>query len=383
MLTGSFLGDDSFGYFGAAAKKAVKKVVVKKPVKKVVAKGPALTARKGIAHFTTPAGPATTARSGVAHFVTAATNQAVAATASTAPGSSAMRLQADLVTLGRIIKDGVLMAIKVDGALGAKTAAAVNRAFTKHLGAGQAPAQYRTGKMPLVYIKNNATVLTTYLENEIRRRGGTVVPPETVAGAKAVAKASKKAAAAQKAAAKKAAAAAKALAAKQKAAAKKQAAAAKKAKAAALRARVASAPPAEIRQIQAEVTALDKEAAAAESAASAAEQATEAAATEAAHAAVEEQVATTAAVKEATAAVTPTPAAAAEAAVTAVAAEATRELAPPSAAEPVMIPGSGEESFFSKYKLPIIGGGAIALLGLLALAMKRPSGSSTPSPARR
>jgi hypothetical protein len=96
------------------------------------------------------------------------------ADAPTAKGA-AKRLQAALLVLGKIAKSPSLSAIKVDGAIGAKTATAVNLAFTKHLGPGQAPAQYRTGKMPLAYIKTNANTLAGYIEAEIQRRGGTPI----------------------------------------------------------------------------------------------------------------------------------------------------------------------------------------------------------------
>lgn len=94
------------------------------------------------------------------------------ATASSATKEAAKRLQAALLLLGKIAGSPSLKAIVVDGAPGAKTAAAVNLTFTKHLGPGQAPAQYRTGKLPLSYITANANTLAEYIEAEIRRRGG-------------------------------------------------------------------------------------------------------------------------------------------------------------------------------------------------------------------
>ena len=96
----------------------------------------------------------------------------------TAPATSkeiAKRLQLALVTLGKQTGSAQLKAIKIDGALGPASAAAVNWAFTKHIGAGQAPAQYRTGKLPLDYIKGNASTLASMIEAEIKRRGGKVV----------------------------------------------------------------------------------------------------------------------------------------------------------------------------------------------------------------
>lgn len=81
------------------------------------------------------------------------------------------RLQTALVTLGKIAGSASLKAIKIDGALGAKTVAAVNLTFTKHIGPGQAAAQYRTGKLPQDYILNNANTLSEMIEAEIKRRG--------------------------------------------------------------------------------------------------------------------------------------------------------------------------------------------------------------------
>jgi hypothetical protein len=100
----------------------------------------------------------------------------------TAPGAAPVsskeiskRLQLALVTLGKQTGSAKLKAIKVDGAIGPATVAAVNWAFTNHIGAGQAAAQYRTGKLPLDYVKGNASVLAALIETEIKRRGGKVV----------------------------------------------------------------------------------------------------------------------------------------------------------------------------------------------------------------
>ena len=101
--------------------------------------------------------------------------------AKTAVGkTTAKRLQAALVTLGKVTGSATLKAIVVDGAIGAKTVAAVNWAFTKHLGAGQAPAELRTGKLDLAFVKANAGMLADLIETEIARRGGTAASPATV-----------------------------------------------------------------------------------------------------------------------------------------------------------------------------------------------------------
>jgi lysozyme family protein len=95
-------------------------------------------------------------------------------------------LQTALVALGRTVGSAQLKAIKVDGALGAKTVAAVNWAFTHHIGSGQAPAQYRTGNLTLNDVSGNAETLTNLINTETKRRGGSTVV--------AVAKTTKKAA---------------------------------------------------------------------------------------------------------------------------------------------------------------------------------------------
>lgn len=104
---------------------------------------------------------------------------------------AAKRLQSALVMLGKIAGSASLKAIKVDGAIGAKTVTAVNLTFTKHIGPGQAAAQYRTGKLPLAYVKANANALATLIEAEIKRRGGTVVQSVTTQKAAAATKATK------------------------------------------------------------------------------------------------------------------------------------------------------------------------------------------------
>jgi pentose-5-phosphate-3-epimerase len=100
--------------------------------------------------------------------------------------TTAKRLQAALVTLGKVTGSAQLKAIVVDGALGAKTAAGVNWAFTKHLGAGQAPAELRTGALDLAFVKANAAALADLIETEIARRGGTAASPATVTKAAAI-----------------------------------------------------------------------------------------------------------------------------------------------------------------------------------------------------
>jgi len=83
-------------------------------------------------------------------------------------------LQTALVGLGKGIGDNTLSKIAIDGVIGPKTAAATNRALTVHLGAGQAPANLRTGALSQSVIVSQAAAITSLIEAEIRRRGFTV-----------------------------------------------------------------------------------------------------------------------------------------------------------------------------------------------------------------
>lgn len=165
LISAPFGSSGFFADFGAAKKKAAKRPkVAKKAVK--------------------PTGPST-----------AATKAALK--------TAAKRLQTALVLLGRTAGDTTLASIKIDGAAGQKTADAVNRVFTKHIGAGQAAAQYRTGKLPLTYVQSDANTIAAIIEKEIVRRGGAVVSPAVAVAGTAKYKASlKKAAALAKQAAK-------------------------------------------------------------------------------------------------------------------------------------------------------------------------------------
>lgn len=89
----------------------------------------------------------------------------------------AIALQNALKALGRVVKDGALMAIGVDGFVGSETEALVNRAFTTHIGSGQAPDNLRTGQLSRGTIAANAAVLTGLVGAEVTRRGGTITPP--------------------------------------------------------------------------------------------------------------------------------------------------------------------------------------------------------------
>lgn len=87
------------------------------------------------------------------------------------------RLQRGLRTLGAVARDGALAAIKPDGVLGPRTVVAVNRALTRHIGAGQAPAAFRTGALTLAQVAANANTIIPVIEAEVSRRGARVAPP--------------------------------------------------------------------------------------------------------------------------------------------------------------------------------------------------------------
>lgn len=103
---------------------------------------------------------------------------------------SAIALQNALKALGRAVGgDPALMALAVDGFVGPNTTAAVNRAFTTHIGAGQAPAQFRTGALSMADVAAAASTLAGLVSTEVARRGGSVPnaptlrPPSSVAHA--------------------------------------------------------------------------------------------------------------------------------------------------------------------------------------------------------
>ena len=102
-------------------------------------------------------------------------------------------LQTALVSLGKGIGDNTLSKIVIDGVIGPKTVAATNRALTVHLGAGQAPANLRTGSLTQAVIVSQAETIATLLNVETRRRGFNVAAAKKAA---VVAKPKAKAAAA-------------------------------------------------------------------------------------------------------------------------------------------------------------------------------------------
>jgi hypothetical protein len=89
-------------------------------------------------------------------------------------------LQNALVALGKGIGDTSLSKLTIDGLIGPKTTAAVNRAFTVHLGSGQAPASYRTGALSQSQVEAGANTLAAYIETELVRRGYSAPPVKIV-----------------------------------------------------------------------------------------------------------------------------------------------------------------------------------------------------------
>ncbi len=77
-------------------------------------------------------------------------------------------LQRALYNLGTLLKDNRLK-IPDDGVIAPKTVAAVNYAFTKYIGAGEAPDQFRTGLLTLASVAGGVDALTGYVQQEVAR----------------------------------------------------------------------------------------------------------------------------------------------------------------------------------------------------------------------
>ncbi len=89
----------------------------------------------------------------------------------------AMTLQSALQSLGRAVGgDPTLMAVSSDGVIGPSTTAAVNRAFTTHIGPGQAGSVPRTGALSMYDVAAQIGPITTAVQAEIARRGGVPAP---------------------------------------------------------------------------------------------------------------------------------------------------------------------------------------------------------------
>jgi len=93
-------------------------------------------------------------------------------------------LQERVRQLGGLVKDNALL-IGVDGLIGPKTTAATNRALQKY--AEQAPASYRTGKLPQAQVFSNAAILATLVGQAVTARGVQPALPPPVIGPDVVA----------------------------------------------------------------------------------------------------------------------------------------------------------------------------------------------------
>lgn len=92
---------------------------------------------------------------------------------------AAVALQNALMALGQVVGDPTLKALQVDGFVGPLTTAAVNRAFTMHIGAGQAPANLRTGALSMADVSAMLPSMTPIVATEVARRGASVPPART------------------------------------------------------------------------------------------------------------------------------------------------------------------------------------------------------------
>jgi hypothetical protein len=90
-------------------------------------------------------------------------------------------LQIALKNFGKNVGDKQLAAIVNDGKIGPKTVAAANRMLVAHIGANQAPAILRTGKLTQAQVLVEAARITQLINTEARRRGYGIYigPPAT------------------------------------------------------------------------------------------------------------------------------------------------------------------------------------------------------------
>lgn len=86
------------------------------------------------------------------------------------------QLQAAIRALGTAVRDKSIV-IAADGVLGPGTARAVNIVFTRHIGPGQAPANYRTGALTVAQIASQAATMTQIVQRELSRRAGMATVP--------------------------------------------------------------------------------------------------------------------------------------------------------------------------------------------------------------
>lgn len=95
-----------------------------------------------------------------------------AAVAGNAP--PAVQLQNALKALGNVTGDPVLKALVVDGKLGPKTVAAVNRALAKYVGATK---YFPRADLQLVHVRNHTVGITGLIVDRVKKSGGTVPVP--------------------------------------------------------------------------------------------------------------------------------------------------------------------------------------------------------------
>ena len=96
-------------------------------------------------------------------------------------------LQVALAALGKGVGDTALTKLVLDGLIGPETVAAANRALTVHLGAGQAPANLRTGLLSQAVVASQAEAIAALVRAEVLRRGFSAPVVKKVATVKKVA----------------------------------------------------------------------------------------------------------------------------------------------------------------------------------------------------
>jgi len=91
---------------------------------------------------------------------------------------AAADLQTALRSLGARVGDPRL-SVPIDGIVGPETVQAAERAFSTHIGPGQAPAALRAGGLGILGVAQNASVMADLANAETTRRGGAiaVTPP--------------------------------------------------------------------------------------------------------------------------------------------------------------------------------------------------------------
>src|SRR3990167_7497807 len=83
-----------------------------------------------------------------------------------AKSAAVLRLQKALRLLASVTRDTAINVV-ADGLIGPKTTAAANRALTRHIGPGQAPASYRTGALPQTQVLAAAAAIARSEERRV------------------------------------------------------------------------------------------------------------------------------------------------------------------------------------------------------------------------